>query len=172
MIVVMKAAETLLSLDEYLDRHVEPQAELVAGELRPKPLPTDHHSDICEQLRFLLRPQAGRARTRPELSLRVGNDVLIPDVCILRDKKKELYRDILAEPPLLCIEVVSPSQRPAEMLAKCQRYHEFGVPFCWVIDPVDQRAWEYHAGAASAEQPAALTAGDLSVSLADLFSQD
>jgi hypothetical protein len=33
---------------------------------------------------------------------------------------------------------------PAEMLAKCQRYHGYGVPFCWVIDPVSCRAWEYH----------------------------
>lgn len=172
MIVGMKTAAILLTLDEYLDRHFEPACELIAGELRPKPLPTGHHSDICVQLVILLVAQAGRARTGLELSLRVGNDVLIPDVCVLSDKKKELYRDILAERPLLCIEVVSPSQRPAEMLAKCQRYHEFGVPFCWVVDPVDRRAWEYHAGAASAEQTAALTAGDLSVSLADLFSQD
>jgi len=116
--------------------------------------------------------QAGRARTRLELSIRIGNDVLIPDVCALREKEKELYRDILAEPPLLCVEVVSPSQRPAEMLAKCERYHEFGVPYCWVIDPVSQRAWEYHAGTKPAEQASAIIAGDLTVSLAQLFSQD
>ncbi len=78
----------------------------------------------------------------------------------------------LAEPPLLCVEVVSPSRRPAEMLAKCERYHEFGVPFCWVIDPVNHRAWEYRAGAAPAEQRSALKAADLSVSLSELFSRD
>lgn len=168
----MKTAASLLTLDEYLDRHFEPTCELIAGELRQKPLPTDHHSDVCGQFYLLLVAQAGRSRTRVELSLRVGNDVLIPDVCVLRDKKRELYRDILAEPPLLCIEVLSPSQRPAEMLAKCERYHEFGVPFCWVIDPVSRRAWEYQAGSAAVEQTSTLTAGDVTVSLTELFSPE
>jgi Uma2 family endonuclease len=168
----MKTAGTILSLDEYLDRHFEPGTELIAGELRPKPLGTDHHSDICAWLYALLVRQAGRARTRIELSIRVGDDVLIPDVCVLRDREKRLYRDILAEPPLLCIEVVSPSQRPAEMLAKCERYHEFGVPFCWVVDPVARRGWEYHPGAPSAEQTSVLSAGELTVALADLFNAE
>jgi Uma2 family endonuclease len=169
---LMRTAERLLSIDEYLDRHFEPETELIAGELRPKPLGTDHHSDICVWLYALLMQQVGRTRTRVELSIRVGDDVLIPDVCVLHAKEKALYRDILAEPPLLCVEVISPSQRSAEMLAKCERYHEFGVPFCWVIDPVTRRAWESHAGQAAAEPDAALTAGDLSVSLTELFSAD
>lgn len=168
----MKTAGTILSLDEYLDRHFEPETELIAGELRPKPLGTDHHSDLCAWLWVLLVRQVGRARSRIELSIRVGDDVLIPDVCVLRDKAKQLYRDILAEPPLLCIEVVSPSQWPAEMLAKCERYHEFGVPFCWVVDPVAKRGWEYHSGARAAEQTVTLTAGDIAVSLAELFASE
>ncbi len=168
----MKTAGTLLSLDEYLDRHFEPETELVGGELRPKPLGTPLHSNICARLVVLLAKLAGLPRTHVELSLRVGNDVLIPDVCVLRDKKKQLYRDILAEPPLLCIEVVSPSQRPSEMLAKCERYRDFGVPFCWVVDPVSKRAWESHAGAPVAEQTSTLTAGELTVSLSELFSEE
>jgi len=168
----MKLAEKLVSLDEFLDRDFEPNTELIAGELRPKPLTTFPHSSICVQLCLLLVKQAGRSRTGIELSLRIGNDVLIPDVGVLREKPKELYRDIVAEPPLLCIEVLSPSQRPSEMLAKCERYHEFGVPFCWVIDPVTRRAWEYHAGSAQREQTSALTAGELSISLSELFSED
>jgi len=168
----MKTAGTILSLDEYLDRHFEPETELIAGELRPKPLGTDHHSDLCVWLCTLLVRQVGRARTRVELSIRVGDDVLIPDVCVLRSRDKQMYRDILAEPPLLCIEVVSPSQRPAEMLAKCGRYHEFGVPFCWVIDPVAKRAWEYHSGAPAVEQITVLSAGELRVTLEELFSAE
>ena len=144
----------------------------MAGELRPKPLGTNLHSQTCLLLAMLLARQAGASRTRPELSIRIGEDVLIPDVCVLRVKEKRLYRDILAEPPLLCIEVVSPSQRPAEMLAKCERYHEFGVPFCWVVDPVTKRGWEYPAGGRGIEQTAVLSAGELTVALAELFSAE
>lgn len=168
----MRTEEKLLSLDEYLDRHFEPETELIAGELRPKPLGTDHHSDICFWLGTLLLKQVGRSRIRVELSIRISEDVLIPDVCVLRDHESKLYRDILAEPPLLCVEVVSPSQRPAEMLAKCERYHEFGVPYCWVIDPVSGRAWENHAGKSAVEQTVMLNAGALTVTLADLFSPE
>ena len=100
------------------------------------------------------------------------SDVLIPDVSVLRARVSVLYRNTVAEPPLLCVEVVSPSQHPSEMLAKCERYHEFGVPYCWVIDPVDNRAWENHAGMKPAEQTSAISAGDLTVSLYELFSQD
>jgi Uma2 family endonuclease len=43
------------------------------------------------------------------------------------------------------------------MLAKCERYHAFGVPFCWVVDPVSRRAWEYHRHAQPREATEALT---------------
>jgi len=168
----MKLAEKVLTIEEYLNRHFEPETELIAGELRPKPLGTPSHSSICFQLSMLLARDAGRARTFPEINLRLGNDILIPDVCVLREKKKELPRDYFAEPPLLCIEVVSPSRRPSEVLAKCERYHEFGVPFCWVVDPVSRRAWEYHSGSAQREQTASLSAGELSISLSELFSEE
>jgi Uma2 family endonuclease len=168
----MRTVGTLLSLDEYLDRDFEPETELIGGELRPKPLGTDRHSDICTWLWALLVNQVGRSRARVELSIRIGDDVLTPDVCVLRDKEKRLYRGILADPPLLCIEVLSPSQRPPEMLAKCGRYHEFGVPFCWVIDPVARRAWEFHAGEPAKDRTSALTAGELTVSLHDVFAEE
>jgi Uma2 family endonuclease len=58
------------------------------------------------------------------------------------------------------------------MLAKCERYHEFGVAYCWVIDPVNKRAWEYHSGSTQREQTASLSAGELSISLDELFSED
>ena len=56
------------------------------------------------------------------------------------------------------------------MLAKCEEYHAWGVPFCWVIDPVKRTAWEYHAAAESVRATTALSAGLLSVNLEELFS--
>ncbi|MBY0507505.1 MAG: Uma2 family endonuclease [Bryobacteraceae bacterium] len=32
------------------------------------------------------------------------------------------------------------------MLDKCQQYHAWGVPVCWVIDPVEQRALQSRIG--------------------------
>ena len=42
----MKTADVLLTLDEYLDRDFERETELIAGELRPKPLGSNDHAHI------------------------------------------------------------------------------------------------------------------------------
>ncbi len=47
------------------------------------------------------------------------------------------------EPLLLCEAVRSPGQRMSRLFAECERYHDRGVAYCWVID-LDGTAWEYH----------------------------
>ncbi len=57
-------------------------------------------------------------------------------------------------------------------LAKCEEYHAWGVPYCWVLDPVKQTAWEYHAQSdpSKVEGEGTLHAGNLILQLADLFA--
>jgi Uma2 family endonuclease len=159
-----------LSVDEYLDRSFDPACELLGGETRPKPLGTGKHSRMQRRLLRLLKRVFGEGLVEFELSVRMGDEVPVPDLVVLRGSSPRMYRDVLDEPPLLCIEVVSPSQLPAEMLAKCERYHDFGVPFCWVVDPVSERAWEYHRGAEPHEATEALT-GPCILPLADVFAE-
>lgn len=133
-----------LPADEYLDLHFDRECELLGGETRPKPPGTGKHSKMQRRLLRLLEKVFGEDRVEFELSVRIGAEVPVPDLVVLPNRNPLMYRDVLDEPPLLCVEVVSPSQLPSEMLAKCERYHAFGVPFCWVVDPVGRRAWEYH----------------------------
>ena len=58
------------------------------------------------------------------------------------------------------------------MLAKCEQYHAWGVPFCWVIDPEKRTAWQYHSASEPerVERGGILAAGELSVHLDELFS--
>ena len=76
------------------------------------------------------------------------------------------------EPPLLCIEILSPEQGLSEMLANCEKYHARGVPCCWVIDPEKRAGWEYHAGGEPVKRDpnGTLAAGDWSIALVELFS--
>jgi Uma2 family endonuclease len=71
---------------------------------------------------------------------------------------------------LLCCEIHSPDDHLGGTLAKCEEYHDWGVPFCWVIDPDRRTAWEYHAGGEPTRNTDALHAGDITVQLAELFS--
>jgi len=98
-----------------------------------------------------------------------GTKFLIPDVIAART----IQSPYPTEPVQLCVEILSPDDRLGAMLAKCEQYHSWGVPFCWVIDPEKQTAWQYHAGREPErlEQGGVLQAGELSVRLEELFSE-
>ena len=130
-----------LSLDEFIDHGYE-HSELFGGEVRPKPMPGLKHGRMEGRLNRVLGLVFGEERVAPEVNLKIGEESPCPDAIVLESGSPELYRDFVAEPPLLCIEVVSPSQQPRELFVKCLRYRDFGVPYCWVIDPVAKRAWE------------------------------
>jgi Uma2 family endonuclease len=90
----------------------------------------------------------------------------VPDVAVADD----FPGPYPTEPVLLCCEILSPEDRLGAMLAKCDEYHAWGVPFCWVIDPVKRTAWEYHSAAEPVKVAETLRAGELSVNLGELFS--
>src|SRR6202011_808008 len=115
------ATSTRVSLEEYFRTHYEQECELIDGELRPKPMPTGHHSRMQFQLIMLLSAhgQLGRGRILPELTLLLpGEAVLIPDVVFSWPHQPFDEHDVLDTPPLLCIEVISPSQSFNELYQK------------------------------------------------------
>jgi Uma2 family endonuclease len=76
-----------------------------------------------------------------ELRMRVGpNKYRIPDVVVIQNRPAGR---ILTEPPLLCIEILSPEDRISRMNARVQEYLEFGVPVVWVVDPAEKTVWIY-----------------------------
>ena len=103
----------------------------------------------------------------PELTLLVSpTRYLIPDVAVA-DDFAGLYP---TEPVVLCCEILSPDDRLGATFARCDEYHAWGVPFCWVIDPLKRTAWEYHSGGEPVRASGTLQAGDVAVSLDELFS--
>ena len=74
------------------------------------------------------------------------------------------------KPVFLCCEVLSAEETLGAMLGKCEEYHEWGVPHCWVIDPEKRSAWEYHKGGEPVRVTESLRAGELSVGPQELFS--
>ena len=72
-------------------------------------------------------------------------------------------------PVLLCVEILSPEDRAGETFKKCELYHAWGVPYCWVIDPVDEIGWEYHRGGSVEQCTGALNAGAIQIPLSAVF---
>jgi Uma2 family endonuclease len=113
--------------------------------------------------------QQGIGHTVRELSCRKGDDVRIPDL-VFYTVGARFQDDLLIDPPLLTVEVLSPSQRQSELFAKCEAYHSWGVPYCWVIDPAKKIAWEYHRDRSVQSKKEVLEAGEIKISLTDLFA--
>jgi Uma2 family endonuclease len=160
------SATALVSVEEYLRRAEKPNCEYVDGVLYPKAMPTTLHAWIQSALILLLSKQG--ALVLSELTVRVtATRFLVPDVAVVRS----LQFPYPVDPPQLCIEILSPEDRLGAMLAKCEEYHAWGVPFCWVIDPEKQTAWEYHKGGdpTRVERTGVLHAGELTVRLVELF---
>jgi Uma2 family endonuclease len=156
----------LTSVEEYLRLTEKPYREYRDGVVSPKPMPTKLHAIIQFALLMLLRRQG--VQPLPELTMRVSpSKYLVPDVCVAG----EFPGPYPTEPVLLCCEILSPEDRLGTMLSKCEEYHAWGVPFCWVIDPVKRTAWEYHAIAEPVHVTETLRAGDLAVSVEELFCE-
>lgn len=139
----MTAAEFLSLPDDGRDRM------LIRGHLWDKKMTYRNvfHSSVMAQLTYLLthwlishgsKPwkvitgEAG-VRLRAEPLTIVGVDLaIVPrDAKLLTDKT----RTIIDEPPLLAVEILSPSDRQREVQAKVDEYLATGVKCVWVVDP-------------------------------------
>ena len=158
-------ATTLISVDEYLRYSEKPNCEYRDGVLYPKPMPTSFHGRLELMLAVMLCKLGLQAA--PEVTVRLSpTKFLVPDVIAA----PVLQNPYPTAPVLLCCEILSPEDRLGTMLSKCEEYHAWGVPFCWVIDPIKRTAWEYHAGAEPVRVTGTLFAGEYSIGLEELFS--
>lgn len=64
--------------------------------------------------------------------------VLIPDVAFISRERLPALPDRFTLAPDLAVEVVSPSNRPREVLNKVEAYLEHGTRGVWVIYPVEK----------------------------------
>jgi Uma2 family endonuclease len=154
-----------VTVEDYLRNTDKPNSEYRNGVLFTKALPTKFHSIIQYALLVLLRAQGASAL--PELTVRVSDTkYLVPDVALAGD----FLGPYPTEPVSLCCEILSPEDRLGALLGKCEEYHAWGVPYCWLIDPVKRTAWEYHSGGEPVRADRTLNAGALSVDLDMLFA--
>jgi Uma2 family endonuclease len=105
------------SLNEYLRTNYKPEREFVSGALLEKPNGTREHMQMERKLEKLLEPYETRGigEALYEISFRNGNDVRIPDLAFVTTLSRYEH-GILMDPPLLCVEILSPSQRLAEIV--------------------------------------------------------
>ncbi len=134
----METAYTLeLDDDVALVEHLEPISEYEKE--RGKPMPNRTHSSAQLNLSSALKMRYKKQFSIfPELAIEIGKTTATPDIAIYPHLDIEWSQRVPSaepEPPLVAIEIISPSQTLVEMLDKADKYFAHGVKSCWILQP-------------------------------------
>jgi Uma2 family endonuclease len=129
------ATSSAVPVEEYLRTTYHPDMEYLEGQLVERHVGEYFHSWLQSLIIGLLQSrERERRRVFAEQRVKVSDRprYRIPDICV-----KALPHQItpILMRPDLAIEVVSPDDEAAEMLAKIGDYQAAGIPHTWVIDP-------------------------------------
>jgi Uma2 family endonuclease len=155
------------SVEEYLLICSKPNREYIDGVVRAKSMPTLNHARIQFRSCELLTARGYEAL--PEITVRLTpSKYLVPDV--VADRKLE--GPYPTRPVPLVTEILSPDERLDKTLAKCTDYHAWGTPYCWVIDPEEEIAWDFPKGGepVKVDRQGTLRAGDIAITMDELFT--
>jgi Uma2 family endonuclease len=146
-----------LTFEEYITHHdgTDTRYELVDGDLIPMSLGTGKHGGITEFLNDQFRDQItqkGLPWTSKQMTVgvrsprgRSWDTSRIPDVTVLPIAQWEAMADREAiinfnePPPLLVVEVVSPSTKTDDYRSKRSEYGLLEIPEYWIVDPIAQK---------------------------------
>jgi Uma2 family endonuclease len=160
-------AAALVPVQEYLRSSCEPQCEYVDGVLFPKPMPTWEHALLQVWVASLIMRLFPRFAAGAEVRNKLREtEYRLPDISVDYREKATGYAE---QPIYLAVEILSPDERIGKTLAKCELYHDWGVPYCWVLDPVQRRAWSYAKGILPKET-STLEAGEIILTVGEIFS--
>jgi Uma2 family endonuclease len=159
------------SLSEYLAITYRPDREYVDGEIRERNVGKWEHARVQWLLAvwFGAHEQQWGITGSTEQRVRVSdNRVRVPDVVVLTAGPQP---DVLTDPPLLVIEILSPDDSYSDTQERAQDYRAMGVETVWIIDP-KTRSGRMCSGAEWVESARLEVKGaPLYVDLPALFSQ-
>jgi len=161
------------------------RSELVRGELIMMSPAGSRHGAVLARLtgRIVSFVDEHRLGTvfGAETGFQIQHDpdtVRAPDVAFVRASRMpaDLPGGFFPGPPDLAVEVVSPSDRASEVLAKVQDWLEAGSAAVWVVDPHTRRVSVYRSGEVVVlKESDALAGGDLlpgfSLPVAEIFAK-
>jgi Uma2 family endonuclease len=160
-----------IPLSEYLAANYRPDREYVDGEVRERNVGKYEHARVQALLAqwFGNHEQEWGAQVVTEQRVQVSSTrVRIPDVALL---PLGAQPDVIVDPPLLVIEILSPDDSYSDTQERAQDYRAMGVGTVWIVDP-KTRSGRMCSGAEWVEASRLEVKGTpLYVNLPDVFSQ-
>jgi len=149
------ATKTLLTIEQYMALGEDPPGmryELSDGELIVTPSSNYFHNEIRDRFNARLRTFLG---TNPlgivtsETDVKLGGNIVRrPDVAFIHKDRLpgvDLGHIPLAAVPNLVIEIVSPTDRAADLRKKTSQYFDAGVQSIWFFYPEDRLTYRHAA---------------------------
>jgi Uma2 family endonuclease len=139
----MASTTRIVTYDEWLGMPVVEDAieEVVNGEIRIMPPNKWLHSLTVEKLADALRRQVDTQTVQivtAIFGLVIRRDPLtcrVPDLALFRKSNIVEQDGYIHSAPELVVEVLSPSDRPADRQEKLRDYESIAVPEVWVVSP-------------------------------------
>lgn len=129
------AAQTLLSIGEYLETSYRPDREYIDGEVRERNVGKWEHARVQALLAswFVSNEAAWKVMVSTEQRTQVASlRIRIPDLVLVH---REQQPDVLMAPPVLVVEVLSPDDTYADTQNRAADYQRMGVATVWIVDP-------------------------------------
>jgi Uma2 family endonuclease len=133
-----------VTIEEYLASSYEPDLEYVDGVLEEKNMGTWEHGSIQIAIGswFFSHRLEWRIDVASEVRTRTsGTRVRLPDICVIR--RDGVVEQVRTTPPLLCIEILSPDDRPVRVMKRLDDFLAMGAENIWIVDPADRSAATY-----------------------------
>ncbi|MGA2738813.1 MAG: Uma2 family endonuclease [Bryobacteraceae bacterium] len=168
----MSTSTRLINYEDSLTMPENRFEEIVHGESRVMPPPSEKHADLIDELSDILRTRLDRREHRVTSAgaglgiERVPLTYRIPDLMVFRaearrrDRTQKAGSDpyIWAVPDLL-VECLSPSNRQGSILELLADYGRIAVPEVWLLDPKPPQFTSYRYDSGALQQWLAIERG-------------
>lgn len=146
---------TLITAEELFDLGEAGRCELVNGEIIHMAPAGAEHGDVALEIAYRIKTHVDAHRlgkvyaAETGFVLRRNPDVVrAPDVAFVRRERvpRGPKRGFLEGAPDLAVEVVSPSDRHSDLMAKVQQWLTGGAVSVWAVDPINRSLDVYRSG--------------------------
>ena len=165
------APSALISLEEYMAASYRPDREYIDGEVRERNMGKWEHARLQNLLGswFNANEAGWGVLAATEWRTQVSRTrVRIPDLILVNDGPQP---DVLTDPPILIVEILSPDDSYADTQERAADYRQMGVRTVWIIDP-KTRTGRYCVGDSWTEAERLIAPGtEIFVELGSLFER-
>jgi Uma2 family endonuclease len=163
--------DTLVSVEEYRSNIYHPDVDYVDGHLEERNVGEKEHGKLQLRITLLLkrtRKVVAFIETRIQIS---RTRYRIPDVCAYEQEPDE---PVFTQPPVLCVEVLSPEDRIHRVMNVVRDYLSMGVPVVWALDRREKKAYiaDSSTGLRPVEGEIEALGGRVRIPLDDIFSEE